>query len=77
MYEYMICNQPDKEIYSKQCRALEQHVPDILLVDSLHDVDDSQTSIYSVGDSKVTVTNDYYVGGVFVKSDIDLERFFK
>lgn len=76
MYEYTICNQPDKEIYEKQCMALEKRVPDILLVSALHDVDDSQKNIYSVNDKKVTVANDYYIGGVFVTSEIELEQFF-
>lgn len=77
MYKYMICNQPDKDIFKKQCLALEKNIPEIHLVEELHDVDDTQMWIYNINNKRVTVCNDYYIGGVFVESEIDLEQYFK
>ena len=45
-YEYNICTAADKEIFDKQCAALEKHIPGIERSDMLTDVDGSQTQIY-------------------------------
>lgn len=29
MFEYAVCNQADKEIFIKQCKALEKNIPHI------------------------------------------------
>lgn len=77
MYQYTICDQPDKEIFVKQCTALEKHIPGLCLKEYLHDVDDSEIKIYELNNQTIEVRNTYYLGGVFIDSEIQLEPFFK
>lgn len=76
VYHYMICDQPDEEIFEKQCAALLKNVPNLKLKDELDDVDSSIYRTYEVNGAIVEVSNDYYIGGVFVKSEIELTQFF-
>lgn len=76
MFEYMICNRFDKEIFEKQCIALEKNIPDIEKKDLLEDVDGSSYQTYLVQGKKVEVSNSYYLNCVYIKSEIDLEQFF-
>lgn len=76
MFEYSICNQPDGTIFKKQCKALETHIPNIVKGKMLNDVDGSQTQTYSVNGKEITVHNSYYIGAVYVRSEIELTQFF-
>lgn len=76
MFEYNICNQADENIFTKQCEALEKNIPGIIKKNLLIDVDDSKIQDYSLGEAKITVYNDYYLDGVYIKSQIELEQFF-
>ena len=76
MFDYTICNQPDVDIFKRQCKALEKHIPDIKKGRLLTDVDDSQTQSYLLGDKSITVYNSYYIGAVYIESEIDLTQFF-
>ena len=76
MFHYSICTEPDKEIFEKQCNALEKRIPNIVKGQLLEDVDYSLTQIYTVGQKKITVHNSYYIGAVYVDSEIELEQFF-
>ena len=77
MFEYNICTEADKKLFKKQCLALEKHVPGIVKKEMLHDVDDSQIQFYAIEDKKIAVHNDYYVGALYIKSEIELDQFFK
>lgn len=77
MFEYSICNQADAEIFEKQCTALEKHIPGIEKIDSLIDVDGSETRQYLVDGKKIEVHNSNYTNEVYIKSEIELEQFFK
>ena len=68
MFEYNICTVPDRNIFIKQCKALEKHIPDIIKGDLLKDVDKSETQIYTVNNKKIFVYNSFYVGAVYIKS---------
>lgn len=76
MFEYQICNQPDKDIFLRQCRALEKHIPQIKKGNLLDDVDGSQTQMYFVDGKNVAVHNSYYIGAVYVQSEIELISYF-
>lgn len=75
-YDYTICTEPDKEIFVKQCRALEKHIPNIIKDKLLKDVDESETQIYFYNDKEILVHNSYYIGAVYIESEIDLDQFF-
>ena len=77
MFRYMICNQPDTDIFEKQCVALLNRIPEMRLIKELRDVDDSWYRSYDYLGNKIDVTNDYQIGGVFVDSEIDLLPIFK
>lgn len=76
MYEYIICNQADEEIFRKQCAALEKRLTGIKKTQFLHDVDDSKIQGYILDGKTIHVYNDCYIGVVRIKSQIDLDLYF-
>ncbi len=76
MYHYNVCTEADKNIFIKQCSALEKHIPNIVKKQLLNDIDGSETQIYELNGSKITVHNSFYVGAVYVDSDVELEQYF-
>ncbi len=77
MYEYNICNVYDQEIFKKQCKAIEKHIPNLTKENLLDDVDGSQIQIYLInGSSKIKVINDKMIG-IEVHSDEELTKYFK
>ncbi len=77
MYKYTICNQPDEEIFYQQCTALEKNIPKLKLASELSDVDGSLIRIYHMNGAQIKIKNDFYIGGVFVDSELELTQFFK
>ena len=77
MHSYTICNCADKEIFRKQCAALEKHIPGLQKEIFLHDVDDSLIQKYSHPKGMIKVMSNTAVDAVYVDSDFDLLPFFK
>ena len=75
-YDYNICTEADRDIFIKQCKALEKHIPNLVKDKLLEDVDGSETQIYFLDGKKIVVHNSYYIGAVYIKSEIELEHFF-
>lgn len=76
MFEYNICTQADKDVFVKQCNALEKRIPNIQKGDLLSDVDGSQVQLYALDEKNISVHNSYYIDAVFIKSEIELEHYF-
>lgn len=76
MFHYDICTEADKEIFLKQCKALEKHIPNLSKGKLLEDVDGSETQFYTIGGDKLSVHNSFYIGAVYVDSDVELESYF-
>lgn len=76
MYEYNICNQADEDIFDKQCSALEKNIPGLVKQKLIIDIDNSKIQNYTLNGNDIKVFNDYYLGAVYIKSQIDLEIFF-
>lgn len=76
MFEYDICNVYDKDIFDRQCGALEKHIPGLEKQPSLVDVDSTVIQVYMLSDKKLKVTNDTRLG-VAVQSEFDIEPYFK
>lgn len=76
MFEYVICNQVDEEIYHKQCKALEKHLPNLKRGEELIDVDESKIQRYDLDGKKITVHNSFYLDQVYIKSEVDLDQYF-
>lgn len=77
MFHYDICTVADDDVFNKQCKALETHIPNIRKDDLLEDVDGSSTQIYYVGDNKISVHNSKYIDAVYVDSEIELKQYFQ
>lgn len=77
MFEYNICNQADEVIFEKQCLALEKNIPNLVKGNVLIDVDGSKIQPYSLKGSKIIVYNSTYLDEVYVKSEVELEQYFK
>lgn len=77
MFEYVICNQASKEIFDKQCEALEKNITNIKKGGLIQDVDSSLLQYYYYDEKRIIVYNDEDIGAVFVKSEIDLLPFFR
>ena len=77
MFEYHICNQADKELFEKQCLALEKNVPEIVKQGTMQDVDGSLTQIYRKDGAEITVCNSVYIGALYIESEIELDQFFE
>ena len=76
-FRYTICNEGDAEIFCKQCAILEKRIPGLQRKSLLQDIDGSEVRIYVCEGKTVKVSNSYYLGGVFIDSEIDIEQYFK
>lgn len=78
MYKYTICNGPDEEIFVKQCKALEKHIPGLTKEELLTDVDETKIQQYKKDGKSIWVYNDYYqVKAVYIESEIELMKYFQ
>lgn len=76
MFQYNICTEPDREIFIKQCQALEKHIPNLIKGNLLDDADGSEFQIYKLNGKKIVVHNSNYIGAVFIESEIDIDKYF-
>ena len=76
-FEYTICEQPDVELFRKQCSAFEKRFPNIAKDEILEDVDGSIYQTYHHEKGDFTVNNDCYLGCLYVESDFDLLPYFE
>ena len=76
MFQYTICSEPDEAIFRRQCAALEKRIIQLQKGKLLLDVDGSKTQFYTCDGKSIRVLNSYYLGGVFLDSEMDLELFF-
>ncbi len=77
VFEYIICNIADEEIFWKQCKALEKFIPNLIKVEFLHDVDDSKIQVYQLNGQQLSVHNSYYLNSVYIKSEFDIDPYFE
>ena len=76
-YSYTICNQPDEEIFYKQCKALEKYLPGLIKEKLLEDIDGSLYQKYQHNKGEIIVCNHIPIGAVYVDSDFDLLLYFE
>ena len=76
-YEYMISIVADKEIYYKQCAALEIQIPGLQKLRELHDVDGGIYQYYQYEGKNICVLYDRYLNDVHIKSEIPLELYLE
>ena len=76
-HKYTICNQPDEDIFNRQCEAIKLHVPITMKFEPIIDTDGSKYQRYKLNESEIVVFIDYEVGYVGVESDVELTQYFK
>lgn len=76
-YDYNIAKDNSSESFKKTCAMIEQAYPQLTKDDLLVDVDGSTIQIYGTEPEEIIVYDDYDVGAVYVKSDVDLSDIFE
>ena len=76
-FRYIICNQPDNNIYMKQREALFRHINGLKLVEELTDVDNSKYSVMEHEKGEIVLKNSFYHGEVRIESDFDISPYFE
>ena len=72
MYDYNICLENSVEEFEKVCKRIEQAFPDVKKMNILEDVDGSLVQTYVKDGKEIDVHNDYEVGAIFIKSEMDI-----
>ena len=73
MFDYNIYPDNSPEEFKKVCKLIESQLPQAKKNKLLVDVDGSTIQTYTIGGKGIDVYDDYDVGAVFVKSDIELD----
>ena len=76
IFEYNICDDYNELIFTRQCIALEDNIPDLINIDFIEDVDGSKIQIYTLNGKKIKLYNDNTIGAVYIKSETDLSQYF-
>lgn len=76
MFDYNICNQADRVLFYRQCKAIETHLEPLMKEKVLEDMDGTLVQKYKHRLGEITVVNDEQVGSLYVKSSFDLMPFF-
>lgn len=76
MKDYPVCTVPDMEIFEKMCCKIEEVIPELEKRERLVDVDGSTFQVYANDNNKLVVKNSYYVGAVYIETDMDLDKIF-
>lgn len=75
MLDYTIYGDNSVDKFKNTCREIEKAFPEAVKQKLLVDVDGSTIQTYTLGDKDIDVYDDYEVGAVYVKSEIELNVF--
>ena len=75
-FDYTIFKDNSQSEFKKACKLIERSFPDAKKKKLLIDVDGSTIQTYTKDGKDIDVYDDYDVGAVFVKSEIDLDNIF-
>jgi hypothetical protein len=73
-YDYTVIQENSPEIFKATCSRIEHSFPALKKEELLVDVDGSAIQVYNNGETRIVIYDDYEIGAVFVKSDIDLSK---
>lgn len=77
MFDYTICPWADRALFKKQCKAIENNIPDLQAEELLEDVDGSLIQTYRHKRGEITVRNSETIGALYVESEFDLLPYFE
>jgi hypothetical protein len=75
-YEYNVYLENSPVIFKKICKSIEKYLPDCEKKKLLIDVDGTTIQEYIKNGKMINVYDDYDLGVVLVKSDINLDELF-
>ena len=75
-FDYNVCPDNSPEGFKKACKKIEEHFPGLKKEALLVDVDGTTIQTYADHGKEIVVFDDYDVGAVFVKSEIELNAIF-
>lgn len=76
-FHYSISTQQDLSLFKAQCAALEKHILGLKKENLVFDVDGSAYQSYQHKNGIIDVSNDCYVGALYVDADFDLLPYFR
>lgn len=75
-YSYNILPNTNDERFEEICKKIENSFDGLVKEKLLEDVDLSSYQHYIFQGKEIAVCNDYYVGALYIDSDIDLSELF-
>ena len=76
-YDYTVCPDNSPKVFKAACELIHKTYPNIHKDELLVDVDGSTIQCFEDGTDRIIVYDDYDVGAVYVKSDINLSHLFE
>ena len=73
MFDYNIYPDNSPEKFKKVCKLIESQLPQAKKSKLLIDVDGSTIQTYTIDGKDIDVYDDYDIGAVFVKSEVELD----
>ena len=74
---YSICTQPDMSLFKAQCAAIEKSVLGLKKDNLVMEADGSAYQSYKHERGVIDVSNDCYIGALYVDADFDLRPYFQ
>ena len=75
MFDYTIHSDNSADKFKSACEKIEKAFPEAAKQKLLVDVDGSTIQTYTLGDKDIDIYDDYEVGAVYIKSEIELGIF--
>ena len=72
MFDYTVCKDNSPHAFKTICQSIEKNFPSAKKQKLLVDVDGSTIQTYTENGKDIDVYDDYDVGAVYIKSEIDL-----
>ncbi len=77
MFEYDVYGENDSLIFNKICNIIENEYPKTVRQKLLVDVDGSMIQTYTLNGYDIDVYDDYDIGAIYMKSEVDLRDLFE
>ncbi len=74
-FEYCIENVSDMQVFTLQCKALEEGLTDLIKEDLIISHDNSPMQFYMYRDMEITVLYDIELSEIYINSPFDIKDF--
>lgn len=75
-YDYTVLPDNSTKVFKETCNTIKNKFANIISKDLLVDVDGTTIQEYIVDDKSIVIYDDYDVGAVYVKSQINLNNLY-